>query len=241
MGLKIAIDAGHGYHTSGRRVPKQFDPNETREWTMNDRVARHFVTFAGQYDGVEILRVDDPTGEINVSLSDRCEKANRWGADLYISFHHNAAGKIFSGGGVTAYAYKNGGKAEKYRDEIYAAVIAAGGIKGNRATPKSTANFVVLRDTTMPAVLMEYGFMDSSVDAPVIIQDSYSEKVAKGTMAGIAQYAGLTQKATGDNTADSPAPLYRVQVGAYRERANAETMLEKLKAAGFADAYIKAT
>jgi hypothetical protein len=32
----IALDAGHGYHTAGRRCLKQYDANQTREWTMND-------------------------------------------------------------------------------------------------------------------------------------------------------------------------------------------------------------
>lgn len=194
MAFKIAIDAGHCYETPGRRIAKSLDPNETREWQMNDRVADHFVKAAKLYEGVEILRVDDPTGKTDIDLSYRAEKANRWGADLYVSFHHNGGVKGGSGGGVEAFAYAEGGIGAKYRDAIYAAVIAAGGIKGNRSKPLTTANFAVLRETDMPAVLMEYGFMDSTTDAPIICKDSYSKKCAYGTMEGIAKVRGLKKK-----------------------------------------------
>lgn len=191
--MKIAIDAGHYYGEPGRRNLKQFDPNETREWQMNDRVARHFVEAAKAYD-VEILRTDDPTGKVETSLSDRARKANNFGADFFISFHHNAGVSGGSGGGVEAYCYPNSATGRKYRDAIYTAVINAGGIRGNRATPMKEANFAVLRETNMPAVLMEYGFMDSSYDAPIICTDAYSKKVAYGTMEGIAKVAGLKRK-----------------------------------------------
>jgi N-acetylmuramoyl-L-alanine amidase len=191
--MKIAIDAGHYYGEPGRRNLKQFDPNETREWQMNDRVARHFVEAAKAYD-VELLRTDDPTGKVETSLSDRAYKANKFGADFFISFHHNAGIAGGSGGGVEAYSYPNSKNGSKYRDAIYEAVIAAGGIRGNRATPKKEANFAVLRETNMPAVLMEYGFMDSSYDVPIICTDAYSKKVAYATMEGIAKVAGLKRK-----------------------------------------------
>ena len=75
------------------------------------------------------------------------------------------------------------------------ACIAAGGLKGNRANPKQTKGFYVLKNTKAPAVLVEYGFMDSATDAPVILTEAYAQQVAYGTMAGIAKVAGLTKKA----------------------------------------------
>ena len=53
----------------------------------------------------------------------------------------------------------------------------------------------MLKYTHMPAVLMEYGFMDSVVDVPVILQEEYSKKMAYATMEGIAKIAGLEKKA----------------------------------------------
>ncbi len=194
MAFKIAIDAGHCLHTLGKRVDKALDPAQTREWTLNDRVARHLAEAAKQYENVETLRVDDPTGKKDVSLSARCKASNDWDADVYISCHHNAGIKLGSGGGIEAYSYKEGTKGAEYRDEIYAACIAAGGLKGNRSDPTKTANFYVLKNTKAPAVLMEYGFMDSRTDAPVILTDAYAKLVGYATMEGIAKAAGLKKR-----------------------------------------------
>lgn len=194
MAFKIAYDAGHWYGESGRRCLKSVDPSETREWTLNDRVARYFAEAASQYKNVELLRVDDATGKTNVSVNTRASMANKWMANFYLSIHHDAGINGGKGGGITTFCYKNGGNAEKYRNAIYDAVISAGGLKGDRANPKSTLNVAVLRDTTMPAALIECGFMDSITDIPVIITESYSKLVGYAIMAGIAKQAGLKKK-----------------------------------------------
>ena len=192
--FKIAIDAGHCLHTPGKRLPKELDTARTREWTLNARVAGYIAEAAKLYENVETLRVDDPTGKKNVSLYARCKAANNWGADVYASCHHNAGIKLGSGGGIVAYCYKEGTKDAEYRDEIYAACIAAGGLKGNRSDPLHAKGFYVLKHTKAPAVLMEYGFMDSRTDAPVILTDAYARLVGYATMEGIAKVAGLKKK-----------------------------------------------
>lgn len=204
MAFKIAYGAGHYIGTAGKRLPAELDPAQTREWTLNDRVARYFAEAAGQYENVELLRVDDPTGRSMVSLGARCRKANEWGADMCLAIHHNAADRIFQGGGIEAYAYKEGTKAAEYRDEIYASCISAGGLKGNRADPTQATGFYVLENTDAPAVLMEYGYMDSRTDAPVILTEAYSKLVAYATMAGIAKAAGLKKKPTQEPVDPNP-------------------------------------
>lgn len=195
MAFKLAIDAGHGLKTPGKRIPKALDPNQTREWVLNDRIARYKEEAAKLYEGLETMRVDDPTGKKDISLSKRCKAANDWGADLYDSTHHNAGIKQGTGGGVVAFCYKTDTKATEYRDEIYAACIAAGGLKGNRSNPTPEKGFYVFKHTKMPAVLTEYGFMDSRTDAPVILTDAYAKKVAYATIEAIAKVAGLKKKA----------------------------------------------
>lgn len=194
MAFKLAIDAGHWINEPGRRNLKKYDAKETREWTMNDRVARHLAEAAKQYEGVSVLRTDDVTGKKDVSLAERSNSANKWGADFFISVHHNGGVGGGSGGGVVVFSYPGSANGVKYRDNIYNEVITAGGIKGNRSLPKTTANFAVLRQTKAPAVLIECGFMDSSTDVPIICKDEYSKKVAAGIMAGIAKTAGLKKK-----------------------------------------------
>lgn len=193
--FKIAVDAGHYLKTPGRRVDKRLDTAQTREWVLNDRVARYLTEAAGAYPGVEILRVDDPTGKKNRTLSARCKEANRWGADVYISCHHNAGIRLGSGGGIVAYCYKTGTEAARYRDEIYRVCIAAGGLRGNRSNPTPEKGFYVLRHTKMPAVLMEYGFMDSKTDAPVILTEAYAKAMGVATMEAVAKVAGLEKTA----------------------------------------------
>jgi N-acetylmuramoyl-L-alanine amidase len=204
MAFKIAVDAGHYLKTPGKRCLKKLDPNETREWVLNDRVARYFAEAAQQYENVELLRVDDPTGKKDVSLKNRCKAANNWGADMYHSFHHNAGVKGGSGGGLVVFSYKEGTKGAEYRDEIYDACIDAGGIKGNRAEPIQAYGFYVLKHTDAPAVLTEYGFMDSKVDVPVILRDSFAKQMGYATMEGIARAAGLRKKSTAQEKPAEP-------------------------------------
>lgn len=237
MAFKIAYGAGHYLYEAGKRLPAELDKNQTREWTLNDRVARHFAAAAAQYEGVELLRTDDPTGKTEVDLQPRCDKANAFGADFALSIHHNAGANLTNAGGIVAFSYYGSKEGAKYRDAIYDACIAAGGLKGNRWQPKTTAGFHVLKYTEMPCVLMEYGFMDSKTDYSVILDDEYSKLVAYATMEGIAKVAGLKKKAVAP-AADSNT-IYRVQVGAYKDKANADAMLQKLKAAGF-DGYVAA-
>lgn len=193
MPFKIAYGAGHRLVTAGKEFPAETDPTRTKEWTVNDRVARYFAEAAAQYD-VELLRVDDPEGIAPISVEQRNKAANEWGADFCLSIHHNSAGKIFSGGGVVAYVGPGVDTLTKsYQRALYDAVIAATGLKGNRATPLATANLLMCNGTIAPAVLMELGFMDSTVDAPIILTDAFSKAAGYALMEGIASVAGLTK------------------------------------------------
>lgn len=189
--FKIAYCAGHDLGTPGKRVPGYLDVNETREWVLNDRVARHFEKAALLYEGVQLLRTDDPTGQTFIDIPERCAKANAWGADLYIDLHHNAGIGGGTGGGVVAFCYPGSEVGRMFRDAIYAAVIAAGGLKGNRSQPLQEKAFDSLRLAAAPAVLVEYGFMDSATDAPVILSEQYARAVGYATIEAIAQVKGL--------------------------------------------------
>lgn len=190
MAFKIAYGAGHYLNTPGKRLPKALDKNQTREWVLNDRVARYFAEAAKQYD-VELLRLDDPTGKKETTLAQRVKKANDWGANFYLSIHHNAGANLTNAGGIVAFSYPNCVNAAKYRDAIYDACIANGGLRGNRATPKNTAKYYVLKNSKMDAVLVEYGFMDSKADYATILTEAYAKKMGYATMEGIAKIAGL--------------------------------------------------
>lgn len=229
MAFKLAISAGHYLGTPGKRCLKSLDPNETREWWLNNRIAVHLEKILADYDGIEILRVDDTTGKKDVTLAERTTKANAWGADFYLSIHHNAGINGGKGGGIVAFAYTNPQAASlEWQKALYDSAIKHTGLKGNRATPLARKNLHEVRETKMPAVLMECGFMDSVVDVGQILADAFAQKMAKALAEVIIEKSGATKK---------ERTLYRVQVGAYGVKENAEAMLKKLKAAGF-DGYI---
>ena len=228
MVFKIAYGAGHNNKTANG-IPLEIRSPKVNEWQLNDKIARYFAEAAAQYEGVELLRVDDPEGVQPVDLAARCITANNWDADFFLAIHHNGfQGVPWDGGGLVAFSYPGSDKGAVYRDAIYDACIDAGGILGDRATPKATANFQVLRQTQAPAVLVEYGFMDSRVDVPIILTDDYAKKMACATMKGIAKIAGLRK-----------IPMFRVQVGAFRELENAQMYLQILRDIGLTGVIVR--
>ena len=192
--LKIALDAGHHRYTPGKRVPRTLDPNETREWVLNDRIARLVEQALATYD-CTVLRVDDPTGETEVTLASRVRAAEVWGADLYLSIHHNAGINGGSGGGIVVYTAPNAGvQATAVQKAVYERTVAATGLKGNRAAPLASAQLYVLTHTKMPAVLCEFGFMDSTADAPVILTEAFALQTARGVAEALVQVYSLQER-----------------------------------------------
>ena len=227
--FKIALGAGHGMDTGGKRCMKELDPRETREWWLNDRICDLVESGLKEYEGYSLLRLDDSDdGEDDVALETRTKKANAWGAEFYLSVHHNAGVKGGKGGGIVAITHPQSSKASvEWRDALYDALIAETGLKGNRASPKTTSNLWVLRETKMPAVLLELGFMDSSTDVPIILSDAYAQGCARAIVKVLAERGKLKKKAVANDA------LYRVQMGAFGNKENAEKLRKELEAKGY--------
>ena len=195
--FKLALDAGHYMGTPGKRCLKSIDPKETREWYLNDRICDKLTTALKDYEGIEIKRVDNTTGKTDVTLSNRCKTANDWGADLYLSTHHNAGVKGGKGGGLEVYRYtRTSPNSETARCQklFYDELIKAGVMKGDRSKPTPTADFTVLINTKMIAILVECGFMDSQVDTPIILTEEFADKVVKGYVNALVKWANLKKK-----------------------------------------------
>lgn len=238
MAFKLALCAGHYKKTPGKRCKKSLDKNETREWVLNDRICDKIEKKLKDYEGYKLLRVDDTTGATDVSLTNRVKKANAFKADFYLSIHHNAGVNGGKGGGVVAYVYtKVDDTTKAWQKDLYNAIIKHTGLKGNRSKPLASADLYEVRCTTMPAVLMECGFMDSATDVPVILTDDYADKVATACVEVIAKKGKLTKKKVEQPKTEETGKTYRVQVGAYKDKANAEKMVKQLKADGY-DAVI---
>lgn len=190
--FKLALNAGHSLTTAGKRTSKAIDPNETREYVLNKRVCDKIAENLSLYSEIEILRIDDGT---EIPLKVRTDKANSFGADFYLAIHHNAGINGGNGGGIEAYVYtKVDAVTLAWQKELYEALIKETSLKGNRATPLKEANFAEVRDTKMPAVLLELGFMDSQTDTPVILSESFAVKAAKACTDVIVKRARLTPK-----------------------------------------------
>lgn len=199
----IALDAGHGMGTPGKRCLKSLDPNETREWFLNDRIADMVEADLAAYD-CRVLRVGDTTGARDVPLSSRVKTANTGKADIYISIHHNAGINGRTGGGVTVHYYSAGksDRVEKAR-RLYNAVIKQNGLAGNRSQKTVPSNnLYVLKHTSMAALLLENGFMDSTTDTSVILTQEHAKKTAQGIVAFLADELQLTRRVAAEPVED---------------------------------------
>ena len=187
--MKISLDSGHGLSTAGKRTP-----DGMREWSFNSVVSSYLANELKGYVDVSTIRVDDVTGKTDVPLSTRTTKANKWGADAYISVHANAYG---SGGwnntsGIETFTYPTASResfvlAKLVQDELVKAT------KRNDRGIK-TANFHVLRESRMPAILVECGFMTNKEEAALLKSDSYRKTCAHAIVKGLADMYGLKKK-----------------------------------------------
>lgn len=227
---KIALTAGHYKYTSGKRIPKELDKNETREWVLNDRICDKIEKKLKVYEGYELLRTDDTTGEKAISVEDRAAAANKFGADVYISVHHNAGIDGGKGGGIVAYTYtKIDKETEAWQKELYNSLIKHTGLKGNRAQPLARADLAECRLTSMPAILLECGFLDSATDSKIILTEEYAEKCAEAIVEVLVKRLGLKKKPTETKATKH----YRVQVGYFSKKENAERLVAELKSKGY--------
>lgn len=217
---KIYINPGHS----------QRDPGAVgfeTERDLNVAVAGYMDEYLNAHYAVQ-TRVN--SGD---SLYALCDEANAWGADLFVSIHFNAAG----GDGYECYVYSD--KTVPLGKLFEKQVLAVG---QNSRGVKIRTNLAVLYRTEMPAILNEGAFVDNLKDIQDWNDAQELKTLAIAYAKAAAEYLQLEEKAPAEEAPaeEAPAPVwYRVQVGAYREKANAETMLKKIQAAGFADAYIK--
>lgn len=217
---------------------KSIDTKETREWVLNNRIANSISSKLSGYEDVEIIRLDDPTGKKDVTLTQRTDKANdehkKKKVDILISIHHDAGIKGGSGGGITAYTQHISQSASvKYRNALYEKLIKHTGLKGNRANPKTTANFHITRESLMPAVLLELGYMDSRTDVPIIQSEKFVNDVGNAVVEFLVEEFKLVEKPRIINGIYRVGVIMETQVGAYNEITNATKMFDKLNELGF--------
>ncbi|ABC61291.1 N-acetylmuramoyl-L-alanine amidase [Geobacillus phage GBSV1] len=220
--MKIVLDAGHGGHDPGAVA------NGLKEKDLTLAIVKHIGKMLGEYEGAEVhyTRTDDRFLE----LSERAAIANKLKADLLISVHINAGG----GTGFESYIY-NGNVSPAtiaYQNVIHQELMKAIGNVTDRG--KKRANYAVLRETNMPAILTENLFIDNANDAAKLKSEQFLQQVAYGHVQGIVKAFGLKKKVNSQpEQKPSDGKLYRVQVGAFIDRKNAERLAEELKKKGY--------
>ncbi len=180
--MKIALDAGHGPDTPGKRTPD----GSMREFQFNSAVARYAAELLAQCPGVQTLFTHAADGSRDVPLKERTDRANSWGADLLVSIHANASGDGWSNAeGIETFTYSVPSAAStRLAQTIQSALIASTGLRDRGV---KIANFHMVRESKMPSVLLECGFMTNQQEAELLKSDAYRRKCATAIVSGIAK------------------------------------------------------
>src|SRR5690625_498253 len=207
--MKICIDAGHGRNTAGKRTPPFKDGSFMKEFEFNVKVAEYLAEELKKYKNVEIMFTHDhPSGKRDVPLKERTDKSNRWKADLFVSIHANAYGdgKNFNSANGTSTFIHN---IVPQRTIDIAQAIHRQLIKdlGRRDRGVKRANFHVLRETNMSAVIIEHAFMTNYEEAKLLRSDNFRKRCALATAKAIGSHYGLKKKTVAETEAQpKPTP-----------------------------------
>lgn len=173
----IILDAGHGPLTPGKRSPD----GKLLEFHFNSEVAeriRHNLLL----EGVDVFLAHENSRD--VPLSERAALANKLDVDAFVSIHANAFGSSWNEAqGIETYLYPQASKrTAALAEQVHQSMIFACGRKDRGI---KTANFAVLRETKMPAVLVECGFMTNREEARLLLSTSYRVQCARAISFGI--------------------------------------------------------
>ena len=191
MSKLIALDDGHGMETAGKRTPVLPDGTVMRENEFNRRVVA-LLDGHLQRCGFRTLPVA-PT-DVDTPLKARTDAANAANADLYVSVHANAvgAGELNGTRGIETFHYTSASSESRRA----AAILHRNLIDGTPLPDRGvkSANFHVLRETHMPAVLVECGFMTNVSDAALLRSEAYRAECAEELARGVCEYFGTIYK-----------------------------------------------
>lgn len=182
--LKVFIDPGHGGTDPGA------GDHGLKEKDLTLSISKRIQKLLMNYKDVEVKL--SRTKDMTLSLKQRTDMANKWGADFLYSIHINAGG----GEGYEDFIHNNlsdSSNTAKIRDIIHAEIMKQVDFK-ERGRKKE--NFHMLRESDMTAVLTESGFIDSKVDSSKLKSDAYLDKIAKGHVNGLVKAYKLKLKDT---------------------------------------------
>ncbi len=172
-----------------------------------------------------------------ISMQEKVAMSDAYGAGLHVPIHTNAFnGKVT---GTRMFCYSEGGEGMKACKAIFARLAPI--TPGTSENIRVDASLYEVRVPAAPTAYIECEFHDNADAAKWIVE--HTTDIGEAIAQGICDYFGVTYKAPEQpKPAEPETPatdnLYRVQVGAFAVRENAEKMLQRLKAAGF-EGYIR--
>ena len=173
---KIVIDPGHG----GK------DPGATGGGVQEKAVVLNVAKKIGAFleaKGCTVMLTRET--DVFVELSDRARMANAAQADLYVSVHCNSVRDNARATGMEVYHYTRASEASKRAARvIYDRLLPASGLKGRGVKAN---NYAVLRETAMPAVLVELGFISNPSDRAKLTNFAWQDDVAQAIADGIVE------------------------------------------------------
>lgn len=188
----ITIDAGHGGNnsTAGKRAAN----GDFYEWDINDKVANVLEVLLRE-QGYTVERLDDVSGQTDVSLNTRLARAKERGSDLHISIHQNALDDIMwsnATGTETYYSHNGSWSAKELAQDIAQRMANYIGTV-NRGAKGTTNELFITREFTrsgIDAILIEGLFMDNEQDVQTMQTDEYIESYAQAIFDGIVSTYG---------------------------------------------------
>lgn len=245
---KICIIVGHGKSKSGGYDSGAVSKDgKTHEFKVAKEIAKHCVDYLNaNYD----VKADLMNYDGSLYLTDRIKAVNKADYDFIAEIHLNAGG----GKGTETYYYHGSPTGLKVATEISKGIAKEFGVPDRGAKVRLNDNgkdyFAIIRDTKPTAILVETLFIDNNAEVAILKTADGQKRCGIEIAKGIAKGKGLkavTKSATTTETvkkpvvnekpAEKPDKLYRVCVGAYAVKSNADAMKAGLEKLGF-DAYI---
>ena len=208
----VAIDAGHGINTAGKRsvklssdlyidgvlIRKKGQTIKEYEW---NKAVSEYLAAALKRCGINTMYTADMTGKTDIPLNSRANTANKKGADILISNHYNAIGSsqawqsrvkgllVLRTKNASSKSIRLGKLAVKHLEKDINYEYSYGLM---RDVDMSGFTLAILRQTTMPAILIEYGFMDYWNEAKLMLDKKHQEKCAEAVCKAVCEYFGVT-------------------------------------------------
>lgn len=225
MAKKVFIGVGHGGNDPGAsKYLVEKDVNLTMALACRDYL---------EFNGVQVLL--SRTKDENDPLSDEIKECNAYNPDVAVDIHNNAGG----GDGFEAYYYSGGGMSKTLALNIEKEVLAIGQNSRGCKTKKNSAGkdyYGFIRQIKAPSVIVEGIFVDNASDVKIADTEAEQKEFGYAYARGILKTLGITPK---DVQTDGAKILYKVQVGAFKNKENAVALKMKLLEAGFTGAFIK--